>query len=678
MHEFVTFKKGYKEKMIKYELKKNLIYNKGLILVLLLMLQVIASNVFNYKNGKDLEIEIQQYYYNNIHGKISDEKVCFMIDEEKKINEFEEKSELYLQQFKSGEITDEQYVTYLEDINKYHYRTNVFENVKEYVNYLKLDESREYIDEEHINQYLDHDIPYLFIIVIILIVTISFQNEESMHLLIKTSIVGKNKLIKIKCLTLIGINSMLFIVCFLIDFLLKYNMTHISELLVPLESTRMFEGTHFRGGILAVTFSFFVMRWLAVIILTCLTSLLCIKTKIGARKLCILEIGIYVVTLLMFTYSRWLYYLSPIGFFNPKRYFFGEQELNTGDIIYAFSMKELLIIFLLTILILIIVLLKRKKIYQIPTFVIICLLLTGCQNEKEMIRSIDYNNNNGFNINEEIAVYTVENQMIDFEAEECYEINRNVLKNIEIITNGYMYNQYLYFVAIDETEMSIQRLNTKNFEQKEIYRSSLYKYDVFGNIISSSRNNKPLQIYVEDKQIYIVYYNRVEVLAAYNDTELLFEGEAYIVKIEDEKLYYINDKNQLMSFNLNTHEKQICLKSLISNAYIDDQYIYFIKLKDEKLYRFERPNKDEELIINKDINFFQIGNNKIYYTTIGGKGINIYNYKSKQNHEILKDIKIYTFSMLGNKTVFTAYDDELHKISWYYFNDNNVYKISEN
>lgn len=39
--------------------------------------------------------------------------------------------------------------------------------------------------------------------------------------------------------------------------------------------------------------------------------------------------------------------------------------------------------------------------------------------------------------------------------------------------------------------------------------------------------------------------------------------------------------------------------------------------------------------------------------------------------------EIYAFSVLDNKIIFIAYDNEFSKISWYYFEGSNVYRINE-
>lgn len=663
--------------MIKYEIKKNLIYNKGWVLVLFVILQLLIGHIFRYQPANNLESQNYQYYYNHLQGKITDDKIDFINYEEKCINEFDEKKELIEKQYKNDEISDEKYVESLEELNTYHYRASVFENVKEYVSYVQTDTNREYINEDHMDSYLKSPVPYILIVVIILNIVISFQNEESMYLLTKTTLIGKRKLIKTKIIALISINSIIYILYFLINFLLKYKFNYIPELFVQLDSTRMFEGTFFQGNIFTMIMILFLLQWLGVIFLSFISSLLCLKIRISSLKLCILEIGTFIISFILFINTKWIYYILPIGFFNPIRYFLGESIPGSEVNIQSFGINDLVIIIVISFITIMFMVKKRVKLLKIPTFLIMAILLSSCQSEKIVLNDVKYSNSNGFNCNEEVAIFTIDNQLLDFRTDKKYQINRNPLKNIKMINIGYMYYQYFYYIETSETEWSLQRLNTENFEQIEIHRSSLYKYDILGNITSSPRFNTPQQIYVNDEDVYVVFENRVEIISPHHSIESLFEKHVFILKLEQENIYYINDKNQLETFNMKTCNYTICVDTLISNAYIDDQYIYYTKLKNENLYRLDRNHNVDELVIDESINFFQIIDNKIYYTIAGGKGINVYSYESGKREIILNDYIIYAFSILDNKIMFTAYDNKLDKISNYYLNNDTVYKIGD-
>lgn len=460
--------------MIKYELKKNLIYNKIWILILLVIGLVFFGNLHSNNQISNLENQDYQFYYNNLHGKMYQNKINFINNEEKNINGFKEKSDSLENEYKSGKITDEQYIDELDKLNIYHYRAQVFDEISEYIDYLSKDSNRSYINEDNIDTYLNNDFSYLIIVMVILDVIVSFQNEESMYLVSKTTINGRNKLIKSKIFTLSIINLTVFIIVFLLNFILSFNMNYISDLFATLDSTRLFLKTSFHGNVLCYIFLYFFIKMIAILLLTCITSILCLKSRTDGIKLCILEMSVYIVFLLLFKNVKWIYYIIPIGFFNPNRYFLGSITNVSGETIMPFEEKELVIVLIILILFIFMIFLKKGKLFQIPLLICMCITMSGCQNKDFEQIDIMYENLNGFYANENLIINTVENQMVDLVNNKKYEINRNVLKDIDNISTGFMYYQYFYFVEIGEDEWSLQKLDTRTFEQEEVYKKSFF------------------------------------------------------------------------------------------------------------------------------------------------------------------------------------------------------------
>lgn len=330
--------------MIRYELRKNFIYNKIWILLLIVISGIILRSLIPNQQLKSLDNQNYQFYYEKLNGKINQDKIAFLKNEENNINQFKEKSNLLETLYKEGKISDEEYINQLEKINTYHYRAQTFEDINDYVNYLKENKTRSYINENNMNRYLNSSIPFLMIAMIIIEVIISFQNEQSMYTLSKTTIRGKNQLIKSKIFTLILINSFIYIGLSFLNFLLYFDMNYISELSCSLDSTRMFAGTYFHGSILSYILIIFSMQWIAVVTLTYITSVLCLKIRTGLIKLCIVEIGVYLLSFILFTNTKWIYYAFFIGFFNPKRYFLGNINSIYENNFIPFVASDLLII----------------------------------------------------------------------------------------------------------------------------------------------------------------------------------------------------------------------------------------------------------------------------------------------------------------------------------------------
>ncbi|GFI40718.1 hypothetical protein IMSAGC017_00753 [Thomasclavelia cocleata] len=661
--------------MIKYELKKNLIYNKFWILILLVIGLVFFGNLHSNNQISNLENQDYQFYYNNLHGKMYQNKIDFINNEEKNINGFKEKSDSLENEYKSGKITDEQYIDELDKLNTYHYRAQIFDEISEYIDYLSKDSNRSYINENNMDAYLNNDFSYFIIVMIILDVIISFQNEESMYLVSKTTINGKNRLIKSKVFTLSIINLIVFITIFLLNFILSFNLDYISDLFATLDSTRLFLGTSFHGNILCYIFLCFFMKIIAILLLTCITSILCLKSRIDGIKLCILEMSAYIIFFLLFKNVKWIYYMIPIGFFNPNRYFLGTITNVSGETIMPFKEKELVVVLIILILLIFMIFLKKRKIFQIPFLICMCIIMNGCQNKDYKQTDIMYENLNGFYVNDNLIINTVENQMVDLINNKKYEINRNVLKDIDNISTGFMYYQYFYFIEMGEDEWSLQKLDTCTFEQEEVYKKSFFKYDILGNIISTSRYNLPNQIYVDCDKVFISYYNRIEVLEK-NNTEILFNGYGQILKVERDNIYFINDKKQVEEFNIKTKKHIVRVKSLVSSAFVDDRYIYYTSLKDGNLYKANRDSYEKDLILKEQVNFFQIIGDQLYYTLVGENGLHCISFKTQTKASIIPNIDVYAFIVIDSKIFFTAMDQELNKISWFVFDGIKISRIN--
>ena len=123
--------------MIRYELRKYFIYNKIWILLLIVISGIILRSLIPNQQLKSLDNQNYQFYYEKLNGKINQDKIAFLKNEENNINQFKEKSNLLETLYKEGKISDEEYINQLEKINTYHYRAQTFEDINDYVNYLK-------------------------------------------------------------------------------------------------------------------------------------------------------------------------------------------------------------------------------------------------------------------------------------------------------------------------------------------------------------------------------------------------------------------------------------------------------------------------------------------------------------------------------------------------------------
>lgn len=663
--------------MMKYEFRKTIYYNKGWILILLVFVQLFISSSLNNTHSDSLNDQNYSFYHQQLQGPMNEEKENFIFSEEQLMVSYENRREILIEDFKNDRISDEHYIKELKDLNLTHYKARVFEGVKEYIQYLEENPGREYIHENHINKFLSIEIPYLLIAVLILNVTTSFENEEPMESLRATSVVGRNSLMSTKLLSLMIINLGIFTLYFIISFLLRYDLSLFSELFASSDSTRMFSNTDFTGLLGLLVIIMYMIQSIGVILLTGMISLLHVKIGIKGLKLFILSFGIYVVSFFLFADSKALYYIPFIGFFNPIRYFVTNNSQMIGADISGFSTSELLVTISLSIFVITMMLFKRKSLNTIMIFVVAGFLLSGCTSSIKSSPDIEYSNhNNSIHCNDLVCVSPSDNILFDRENDNTFQINRNPLLPIDFIGVGTMYREYFYFIEEREGSWSLQKLNTLNFEQNHVYADSQFRYNIFGKLISTEFRNTPHRIYVAGEDIYLMFEDHVSLISNQKNHVNIMDEGILIISIEDENMYFINDQNQLEVFNLNNRTRTVILDSLVLSAQMDEEYIYYNKLKDETLHRFDRINHKSEQIVDEFVNFYQYVDGFVYYTSQYGNGIKVHSIDDGSTTDILTELRIYSISIVDDIIFFTADDEDSKKIISFYYKNGIIEKFA--
>lgn len=153
-------------------------------------------------------------------------------------------------------------------------------------------------------------------------------------------------------------------------------------------------------------------------------------------------------------------------------------------------------------------------------------------------------------------------------------------------------------------------------------------------------------------------------------------GYGQILKVERDNIYFINDKKQVEELNIKTKKHIVRVKSLVSSAFMDDQYIYYTSLKDGSLYKANKDSDEKNLILKEQVNFFQIIDDQLYYTLVGENGLHCISFKTQTKTSIIPNIDIYAFIIIDSKIFFTAMDQELNKISWFVFDGIKISRIN--
>ena len=105
--------------------------------------------------------------------------------------------------------------------------------------------------------------------------------------------------------------------------------------------------------------------------------------------------------------------------------------------------------------------------------------------------------------------------------------------------------------------------------------------------------------------------------------------------------------------------------SLLTDISVDKEYIYGIK--NEGLYRIKKDTKNMETVIEKDVQKYLVNGNKVYYITVNGTKLGIYDLDTKENKitgndkitEILADANsIYMVKDVGLKKILIKTDKD--------------------
>lgn len=654
--------------MIKHEIKKVLYHYKGWLLVVLMLIFTSVGLMITPKMPEQFVNEATTYYYQQLHGKLTDDKLQFIKNEMDNISQIQLKSELLLKQYQQAEITDEQYLNEMEILSSYRNKSVVIEYIKAYVDYLNMDWNRVYVDEMAMNQFLTIEIPYVVIVVIALLTIISFKNEEPMYSIIKTTVNGKKRLMPTKYFSMLIVNSTIFSIYFLLMITIKYPFDNGNILAVSLDSTRLFADNFLQTKVITYLFIIYLLQLLAVGVLTIICMRLALKPDVSGLNCVVIILGSYFIVFMLFSNQKWLYYLPMFGFFNPIRYF---QTTSSSNTFSPFSYQEFILVLIIFVVILMVLIIQYKKVFKIIPLFLLLVGLSGCSKEHLEIKNIPFINNGTMHCNSNVCIDSSNQKLYDFKKKQIFAVNRNPLMDTESI-NGYMFHQYFYFIETSDEKWTLQRLNTETFKQEELYKDSLFQYDMLGNVVSTPSYTRPFQLYVDNDDIYLVFENRL-VLFKNQQMKVLLEEKVSLLKVENYNIYFKNDRNQLFVFNIETGEKKRLIESLMGNALIHQREIYFTALRNDSLYKVNLDNDESLLLVNEPVNFLQVYNQQVYYTKVGEKGILIKD--EQQVKKILESYMVYSFLIFDEKLLFLSYDDQSHQVVWFCYQNGDITKM---
>ncbi|WP_249029589.1 DUF5050 domain-containing protein [Tannockella kyphosi] len=624
--------------MLRYELKKILIYQKSWIVLFILFLSFFLTAYQN--NVQELATSFyQQEYYNQLQGQNVFEIQEYLELEKENMDNISIVIMTTLEDYQAGIINQDEYIERMEQQNEYQYKYDAFSQVQEYYQYLQDDYLRTYIYEANIENYFTQDFPLLLIIVCIWISVTTFYNEKEMVPLINTSKIGRIKLVKTKIISLSILFLLTIVVYHSINLLFCYDWQYSNDLFAVVSSSMFFQDSFYNGTFLSLLLLLALMQYIAVIILVFITLLLFYILRIRIIPFIIILLMSYLLPIFTFSLDV-LYYIVPIGFFNPVMY-------------YLESLKGVEVLGMILVVSVILALFVSKKIKIIPIFVVL-LMLSGCSNQMINDSDVSYTNDDTYSYNQDVAI--IYNQIYNFHEDAYYSLNRDVTKNLESTGIGYMQNQLYYYVANLEDEVVLVCLDTSSYNQEIIYT-----FDYYG--IGSINYITSIKVYGDD--YYIRYYDRIEKIAN-GKASVYIDGSANIIGWINENVYFINDVNQLIKMDQEGNQ-EVVLQELVSLVRIVDNTLYYVSLQNEFLYSYDFETKETQLLIQQKINDFEIYDNYIYYVTLEENGITKVKLEDNSQEYLLQDREVY-FITIYEGIFFGAKISNSNQIGFYYTN----------
>lgn len=218
-----------------------------------------------------------------------------------------------------------------------------------------------------------------------------------------------------------------------------------------------------------------------------------------------------------------------------------------------------------------------------------------------------------------------------------------------------MYHDYYYMVINEADKWSIHVLNTKTFEQEILYENKTQN-NFYGNSNGFSTSEAPDSIYVQNKDIYLQFRNHLEVLDNSSKRKNILRESVKIINVDSEFLYVINDKMQLEKISLSTFEGENIFDTLVVNASIYPEFIYYQDMKNETIRKYNKLTLTDEVLVSEPVMFYQVDNDEIIYTLQKENTMYSYNENTHATEVIMSDSKIYGFNKIGENIIIDMED----------------------
>lgn len=303
---------------------------------------------------------------------------------------------------------------------------------------------------------------------------------------------------------------------------------------------------------------------------------------------------------------------------------------------------------------------KRKNFKIGIIFCVMIVSLSGCASGKN-IKANEYNLNMNKNllVNQNDDVYiTKEGQTLDI----CY---KDFSQKFELDRDPFLKfdrDKYIDKVFLDDDRcyincarrgIDIRYIDLKDFSEKKLYEERGDKTDYFLNLYkdySFDRDEVNIwSFFVRDNYFYIICHDGrlIKINIKNGDKKKILEDGVFNgnMAFDGKKIVYINDELTLRSYDLDTEKYSDVFDQKITCFYLStDNIIYFDQ---EGLYISDRDGGNQRLIISGAIEEISCDDDYVYYTRVNDLKL----YKLPKNggtEQVICDEEVVRFEVLSN------------------------------
>ena len=636
--------------MFVQELKKLFVKNKGIYIVIILILLKILFPTFNSNSAyieQNIELNktIYSEYCEKFGGKLNLIKIRKIDEYITNIKSAESKSNIILEKYYNNLINNNEYCIEIAKLKPLLNQKKIIQYFDDYYQYCKEDTSNRYLVYENswVVLLTDSGLDVFLVLLIILLVTGIYTNEYNvnMNLINNTTKKGKTSLFNVKLLIGVVASITIVILFSIINFIVVDNKYGLNGLSYPIQSVQKFQNITYEISLFGMFLLQMLIKIFGAIIITVIISAISIIFKTKLESVCTALLLIIVPSFLFETITLSdHYYFSTL--FTPAVYRGGIFN-NLENCLYEMNTKKMLIGFFVLSLFTLILYYIAKSIYhnkniltKIYKSIYTCLLfvifanITGCETTEVSKTKID----SGCIVDYNGVLFNL-SQTDVFYVDDCKSVFNNVFENNVFRTKFKIVENKIYY--LEQTDLlSLRYLNLDNFKEYGVYPKINDENEMFftKNQIDINKNFFFNDYFVLDDFLILTGENN-RIFNLKNDEISLFaensDGAIYSLFKKDNQIFFINDMYELRFFDITNKsygkiddiyvKQALCYNNSIYCTQIDENKINLCFIDDQfNLKTIIKNENITDFIINEEKIIYVIDNSKVYISDLDGNG----------------------------------------------------------